>query len=152
MAHTYWLSCISLYSSILQLLNRVKRFCGHSVSVEGWVAKLALLGLTWLIKALRNPYRAFCCYSKQISCQKQQTTRYSSILQLLNRSQIYSGHPVPDALPRLDYKVRNGYGICCFPQALNSPPPRSISIKFSITDFRPFSITEELSVILQSGP
>ena len=34
-AHTYRLSCISLCSSILQLLNRVKSFGGHSVSVEG---------------------------------------------------------------------------------------------------------------------
>ena len=44
MAHTYRLSCISLCSSILQLLNRVKPFSGHSVSVEGWVAKVTLLG------------------------------------------------------------------------------------------------------------
>ena len=43
MAHTYRLSCISLCSSILQLLNRVKSFGGHSVSVERRVAKLALL-------------------------------------------------------------------------------------------------------------
>ena len=43
MPHTYRLSCISLCSSILQLLNRVKSFGGHSVSVEGWVAKFALL-------------------------------------------------------------------------------------------------------------
>ena len=41
--HSYRLSCISLCSLILQLLNRVKSFGGHSGSVEGWVAKLALL-------------------------------------------------------------------------------------------------------------
>ena len=44
MAYTYRLSCISLCSSTFQLLNRVKSFGVHSVSVEGWVAKVALLG------------------------------------------------------------------------------------------------------------
>ena len=58
----------------------------------------------WLIKALRNPYRAFCCYSNVSSAvtgliienklSKQQSTRYRSIPQLLNRSQTFSGHPV----------------------------------------------------------
>ena len=38
------LSCISLCSSILQLLNLVKSFGGHPVSFQGWVAKLALPG------------------------------------------------------------------------------------------------------------
>jgi len=42
-AHTCWLSCMSLCGSVLQLLNRVGGFGGHSVSVGGWVAKLALL-------------------------------------------------------------------------------------------------------------
>ena len=68
---------------------------------------------------------------------------HSSIPQLLNHSQTFSGHPVrglkvailsTSQLPRLDYKLRNDYDIFCFPQALNPPPPRSISIKFSIKD------------------
>ena len=116
----------------------------------------------WVIKALRNLYRAFCCYSNVSSAvtwliienklSKQQQQQQQQQQQLLNRSQTFSGHPVltvssetgvescdtwhvtADALPRLDYKLRNDYGIFCFPQALNPPPSRSISINFSITD------------------
>ena len=36
-----------------------------------------------------------------------------------------------EAMPRLDYELRNDYGIFCFPQALTPPPTRSISRKFS---------------------
>ena len=45
-----------------------------------------------------------------------------------------------DALRRLDYKLRNDYGIFCFPQALTPPPPRSISRNFSITDLDRFQL------------
>ena len=86
---------------------------------------------------------------------------HSSIPQLLNHSQTFSGHPVrglkvailsTSQLPRLDYKLRNDYDIFCFPQALTPPPTRSISRKFSITDFDRSQLSEDLSVILQSGP
>ena len=41
---------------------------------------------------------------------------------------------------RLDYKLRNDYGIFCFPQALTPPPPLSISRNFSITDLDLFQL------------
>ena len=44
MARTYWICCISLCSSILQLLNLDKSFDGHPVSFQGWVARLPLPG------------------------------------------------------------------------------------------------------------
>ena len=44
-------------------------------------------------QGIKEPLLSFLSLFKQRSCQ-QQTTRYSSILQLLNRSQIFSGHPV----------------------------------------------------------
>ena len=52
-ARTYWLSCISLCSSVLHLLNRVKSFGGHPVSFQGWVAKLALPGHFTSVSASR---------------------------------------------------------------------------------------------------
>ena len=45
-----------------------------------------------------------------------------------------------DALPRLDYKLRNDYGIFCFRQALTPPPPRSISKNFLKTDLDRFQL------------
>ena len=117
----------------------------------------------WLIKALRNPYRAFCCYSNVSSVvstwliienklSKQQSIGIVPFLSfwivLRHLAVIHfwqfrlkpgvescdTSHVTADSLPRLDYKLRNDYGIFCFPQALNPPPSRSISINFSITD------------------
>ena len=48
----------------------------------------------WLIKAFKvAPIQLFAAI-QTYKLSKQQTTRYSSILQLLNRSQTFSGHPV----------------------------------------------------------
>ena len=48
----------------------------------------------WLIKAFKvAPIQLFAAI-QTCKLSKQQTTRYSSILQLLNRSQTFSGHPV----------------------------------------------------------